>query len=1102
MKTSLLLLLCSAFITSASASVDADLLAGLKARTIGPAATSGRITDIEAIHNKPNIIYAATATGGLWQSINAGLNWTPIFDEGDFASIGAIAINQHNPSIIWVGTGEGNTRNSTSYGGGMYKSIDAGKTWKAIGLEGTERINRIALHPDNPNIAYAAALGTLWSENEDRGLYKTVDGGKSWQKILYINEKTGATDIKMDPENPNKLYAATWQFRRWPYRFESGGPGSGLYISYDGGENWQQKTQEDGLPEGDLGRMVIAVSQNNSNRVYALAEAEKSALLRSDDGGHSWQTVNSEVGVADRPFYYSELEVDPKNHNIVYNIATFVRRSIDGGKTFSQIPGVNCCAAGNTIHIDSHTLWINPDDPRHLILGNDGGIAISQDKADTWRYVQNLPLSQFYHIRVDNDHPYNIYGGMQDNGTWRGPAEVFHTGGIRSVHWQEIGFGDGFDAMPHPDNNRAGYGMSQGGYLTSWDLDTGESKVLFPNPPLNDQGEPVELRFNWNAGLAQDPFNADTIYYGSQFVHRSNDRGLSWEVLSADLTSNNAQWQTFKASGGITPDVTAAENYTSITTIAPSPLKVGVIWVGTDDGRVHVTQDGGQSWQSIERHVRKVPENSWVPHIEPSLFDPGSAFIVFDNHRRGDMNTYVQRIDNYGKTFTDLSANNLRGYGLSVKQDHVDKNLLFLGTELGLYMSTNGGEHWFKFTQGVPTVSVMDMDIQRRENDLVLGTHGRSAFVIDDYRALRGLNNKALNVDLDLVAITDGQLYNASRAPSSRFWGDGAFVGENETYGAVFHIIASGDFLSHPDKDKEKQRLIAKRIAESAKKSKQDDKVDADQDEQDKESSDEPVSKATFVVKDGNDKVIRTFKKPLLQGLNKVAWTMTRDGTKYRPGDEPKEDADLLPDGYTVLPGRYHVEITLNGNKVSGEFEVLQDPRLSIARAALQARQAQLTAVDALYNGVAELLHATADAKHNITWLKAQLESASKPLSAEEKDDEAHPYNVMTAQAEALLKGIGAQEDLIRTAEDKPGIVDESFTLDTKLSNAADYIFSHNGKPSATALRYMDIAKAELKKRANAINELIAKQAQLNADYLALGLNPFKDIKTVSPESS
>ncbi|MGB5347496.1 MAG: hypothetical protein WBN23_15120, partial [Woeseia sp.] len=435
---------------SAQAALDADLLAGLQARNIGPATVSGRIAAIDVVESDPNRIVVGAATGGVWVSNNGGLTWEPVFDDQPVASIGAIAINQSNPDIIWVGTGESNVRNSTSIGGGVFKSIDGGKSWNLVGLAGSERIDRIALHPDNPNIAYVAAMGTLWAANEERGVYKTTDGGKSWQRILYVDDKTGATDVKMDPSNPQKLIAAMWQFRRWPYKFESGGPGSGLYISYDAGATWQRKTEEDGLPAGDLGRTVIAVSQTEPKRIYALIEAKSSALLVSADGGESWSTANEEYNVADRPFYYSELAVDPQNANRLYNIATRVRVSIDGGKSFSYLDAINCCATGNTVHIDNHAFWINPADSRHMIVGNDGGLAITHDRGATWRFVSNLPLAQFYHVAVDDAQPYNVYGGLQDNGSWRGPSEVWRSAGIQNLDWTEVGFGDGFDTVPFP----------------------------------------------------------------------------------------------------------------------------------------------------------------------------------------------------------------------------------------------------------------------------------------------------------------------------------------------------------------------------------------------------------------------------------------------------------------------------------------------------------------------------------------------------------------------------------------------------------------------------------------------------------------------------
>ena len=1081
MKKSLTsLILTAAITTSASAAIDTDLLSGIKVRNIGPAATSGRISDIEAVISNPNIVYASASSGGVWKSENAGLKWTPIFEHEEYASTGAIAINQAIPDIVWLGTGEGNVRNSVSIGGGIYKSIDAGKHWTKMGLANTEHINRIALHPTNPDIAYVAALGTLWSENKDRGIYKTIDGGKTWQKILFVDNTTGATDIKMDPSNPNKLYASMWQFRRWPDRFESGGPGSGLFISLDGGETWQEKTTADGLPEGDLGRITLDIAESQPNTVYALVEAEKSALMRSDDGGNSWRTVNNEVGVADRPFYYSEIEVDPNNPDVIYNIATFIRRSIDGGKTFSKIEKVDCCATGNTIHIDNHSLWINPKDSKHLILGNDGGVAITQDKGDSWRFVQNLAISQFYHIRVDDAHPYNIYGGLQDNGSWRGPAEVWDSAGIRNLHWQEIGFGDGFDAMPFPDDVTKGYSQSQGGYLNRWDITTGEQSLIMPPPPNAD----TELRFNWNAGLAQDPFNQDTIYYGSQFVHKSTDRGETWQVISADLSTNNPDFQRYKDSGGLTPDVTAAENNTAIITIAPSPIKQGVIWVGTDDGRIHVTQDGGKTWKSVEKKARKAPKNAFIPHITPSLYNADEAFIVFDDHRRGDMKPYIFKASKYGSKFTNLTAKNIKGYALSVQQDHVDENLLFLGTELGLYASTDAGDSWFKY-DNVPTVSVMDMAIQQRENDLVLGTHGRSIIVIDDYSALRGLSEKSFKAPLKLLNVADGQQYVTNRAPSSRFWGDAAYVGENEVYGVTLTFMASGEHLVHSDEDKEKSRLIAKAAKKKAEKAKADKSSNEDKAKKEKP---ELSDKARIIVKNSQGEVVRTFVSKVKQGVNRIAWGLESDGALNMPGDEPKEDKDILSPGPEVVPGTYSITVKLNDHEFTTSANVLKDPRFQVSTQDLTASyNLQHQAVD-MYSTLTKAAHALVDSKKDVELIKAMSDKALEKLGKTANKD-ANPAANLSKEAEALIKKIAELDKSLRSIPKTNGIVDESYKVSSKIFTAWGYVGSRYGKPSPTAELYLAQGKEALQKGVTEVNNFLSQDvAKFKQQYQQSGL--------------
>ncbi len=1013
------------------AAPDADLLQGMKARSIGPAAVSGRITAIDVVNANPLHIVIGAATGGVWISHNGGLTWTPVFDDQPVASIGAVAINQQNPDIIWVGTGEGNVRNSTSIGAGVFKSIDGGRTWKQMGLAASERINRIALHPGNPDVAYVAAMGTLWGENTERGIYKTTDGGKSWQRILYGDEKTGATDVKLDPFNPDKVYASLWQFRRWPHFFKSGGPGSGMYISWNGGQDWERKTEDDGLPSGELGRITFAPSAAQAGRVYALVEAEKSALVRSDDGGESWRKVNENYDIMSRPFYYAEIAADPENPDRVYNIFENLAVSIDGGKTFENNPLVTCCAPGNFIHIDNHALWINPQDPKHLVLGNDGGIAITQDRGATWRFVRNLPLSQFYHIAVDNDLPYNIYGGLQDNGSWRGPSNVWETGGIRNLHWYDIGFGDGFDALPDPENSRRGYSMSQGGNLVRWDLDLGEQRLVRPDPqPIG-----TDLRFNWNSGLAQDPFDPATIYYGSQFLHKSSDRGESWTVISPDLTSNNPEFQTFRQSGGLTPDVTAAENYTTIVAVAPSPLQQGLLWVGTDDGRVHITRDGGKNWSRVDGRAKGFNAGAWVPMITASPHEASTAFVVVDDHRRSDMRPHVYRVDEYGNRWTSLVTDDIKGYALSVLQDHEDPNLLFLGTEFGLFVSTDAGSSWTKFTAGVPTVSVMDMAIQQRENDLVLGTHGRSIFVIDDYSALRGLDNDTLAQRLQVLAATPGQQYVSRATPSTRFTGSGEFRAPNEPYGVMVTYVASGNDLPHPDEGKEKARKQAQRAADS----------------QDEAPTKAPQVKVT--VSDSSGALVREFKSPVQQGINRLSWNLRNNGVRPMPGPTPPDpDADL-PAGAEVPPGNYRISLSLgdgdNARSSAIEVTVLADPRSEASQADRESNYRSLLALQ-------ELQATAVTAVERIVAVRKDVDTLNGLIAKQESSD------ALKDQVKNIRQQLDQLELRFRVLPETRGFVYDDDKAVTRISTAQYYVGSSLDAPTPASAAFVELAQTTL----------------------------------------
>ncbi len=621
------LLLCL-LISSVSFSqkVDMSIFGEMKARSIGPAGMSGRVTCIDVIESDPNTIFIGTASGGVWKSTSGGATWEPIADTIGTLNIGSLAIQQSNPSVIWVGTGEGNPRNSQSSGFGLYRTLDGGKNWELMGLENTRNIHRVIVHPSDPNTVWVGAQGPAWGDNENRGVYKTTDGGKTWKNVLKGAAGVGIADLVIDPNNPNKLIASMWEFRRNPWTFNSGGEGSGMFITHDGGETWVERTEKDGLPKGNLGRMGLAIAPSNSERVYALIEAEKNEVYRSDDGGFNWVSVSKDENAFNRPFYYSDIFVDPENENRVYSLWSRVSQSEDGGKTWKVI------IPYYSVHPDNHAFWIHPNDPSYIILGNDGGMAISRDRADTWRHIENLPLAQYYHINVDNELPYNVYGGMQDNGSWRGPGYLWSRNGIRNVYFEGLSGGDGFDVVPDPDDaSRYGYSMSQQGYVQRYDLKTGYSKGI--RPTIADT---IELRFNWNAPIAQDATDNNTIYFGSQFVHKSSDKGDSWTTISPDLTTNDTSKQQQLKSGGLTFDVTGAENYTTLTCINPSKKDNQVIWVGSDDGRLSLTQDGGKTWKSLEGKLPGMPKGAWIPQIHPSNHDVNEAFVVVNDYRRND----------------------------------------------------------------------------------------------------------------------------------------------------------------------------------------------------------------------------------------------------------------------------------------------------------------------------------------------------------------------------------------------------------------------------------------------------------------------------------
>ena len=1028
--------------------VDMDQFKSMKARNVGPAAMSGRITAIDAIDENPQIIYAGSASGGLWKSTSGGITWSPIFDEEKVHSIGAISIYQKNPSIIWVGTGEGNPRNSLNMGFGVYRSMDAGQTWQPMGLEKTKAIHRIIVHPDDPNTVYVGAIGSPWGEQEDRGLYKTTDGGKTWKKILYIDTKTGVGEMIMDPNNPNKIFVNMWEHRRYPWFFKSGGPSSGLHVTIDGGETWKKLDDKNGLPKGDLGRMGLAISKANSQKVYALIESSKNALYVSEDGGSNFKMMNDKPEIGDRPFYYFEIHADPKNADRVYTLYSRVGMSEDGGRSFNEI------LSYSGVHPDHHAWYINPNDPKLMIDGNDGGLNITRDGGKTWYFAENIPVGQWYHINVDNEVPYNIYGGLQDNGSWVGPAYVWRRDGIRNTYWQEIMFGDGFDVVPDPADSRYGYAMSQGGNVGRYDKETGHTRTVRPTHPDKD----VFLRFNWNAAIAQDPHSMTTIYYGSQFLHKSTDRGETWEIISPDLTTNDPEKQKQQETGGLTFDVTGAENHTTIIAIAPSPVDPNVIWVGTDDGNVQVTKDGGKTWTNTSAKLTGLPKASWIPQIQASKYDAGEAWIIANNYRNNDFSAYAYRTKNYGATYERIADDSkVWGFALSIVQDPVEPNLVFLGTEYGLYVSFDNAKTWNQWRHGYPNaVSTYDMVIQEREADLVIGTFGRSIYVLDDIRPLRvfAKNSGKTPVEkLTAIAAPDAFQAEIHQPHGERFPADGKYAAENRDFGGRLSFI-----LNDPGKEK--------------------------------------LDSVVVSIFNEEGEQIRTIKKLPTQGVNKVSWNLDRKASVETPsfrggggGQGGRARGFYEASGGDALPGKYKVVLKYGDETAETAIMVYSDPRIQPNLADLKAREEFIKQTEALSGEVMKATRQLDDAKKTIDKLLAY---------AKDVDSESVKELVKLAN-ETKKKVDTTREAFYGPTREGQGIIRNLYpSTMTRLFAPRSYANSSYTAPGPTEARLLQQAKESAESAMKVWNDFFENDwKQFEEKAKATQIDIFKEIEKV-----
>lgn len=751
-------------------SLQGDALFGaIRARHIGPALMSGRVTDLEGHPTDAKILYVGSAGGGVWKTSDGGVTFKPIFD--DYCqSIGAVAVDPNDPdNTIWVGTGEIWTRNSVSIGDGLYRSTDGGKNWKLMGFEKSDRISSIQINPNNSNEIYVGVLGALWGDSDERGIYKTMDGGETWDKIKYIDNTTGCSDLFIDPKNPSTLYASFWEFRRTGWSFSSGGDNSALYKSVDSGATWNKI--HNGFPAGKLGRIAVAVAPSDPSILYTAIEAEKkenSGLYKSIDGGKNWTFENKDFGLVVRPFYFSRLVVSPHNPDFVVKAGLFGSVSEDGGKTFRQI--------GSGVHPDFHDFWFDIKDPDRMYVGTDGGTYRSWDGGTVWEMVKGLPLSQFYHVTTDNAIPFNVYGGLQDNGSWVGPSSS--PAGVEAGDWTSVGYGDGFRVYPHPANPDICYSEMQGAE-SIWRVNISKNQSTSIQPFQEDD---VKLRFNWNPPIATSMHNDNRVFVGSQFLHRSDDNGDSWTIISEDLTTNDPAKQNQEESGGLSKDNSGAENHCTIFTIAESPLDQNVIWVGTDDGNVQVTMNGGKSWKNVTENLGDIPANTWCYHIEPSSFSKETAYAVFDGHTSNDMNTYVMKTTDGGQSWQSIVTDDIVGFARSIQEDYVNPDLLYLGTELGLYVTIDGGVHWSKFTNNMPSVAVHHVTLHKRDHALVMGTHGRGVIIIDDVRPLRQLTKGFIAEKVNFIDMGPQMMKEGGSFGGTSTYGE--FVGQNKNQSA------------------------------------------------------------------------------------------------------------------------------------------------------------------------------------------------------------------------------------------------------------------------------------------------------------------------------
>ena len=998
--------------------IDVAALEHLEWRSIGPANMGGRTTDVEGVPGDPRVVYVGTGSGGVWKTTNGGQSWKPIFDEQPVASVGDMALEPGNPEVVYVGTGEGNPRNSVSFGNGVYKSTDGGQSWRHMGLAETRHISRIVVSPRDPSRVYVGALGHAFGPNEERGVYMSADGGESWERVLHLDQNHGVADLDIDPQNPNVLYAGMWRFERKPWTHLSGSEQGGLYRSVDGGKTWNKL--EKGLPKL-MGRIGVKVAPSNPRVVYVLAESQDGTLWRSDDRGESFKQVSKDADIVSRGFYYADLRVDPANEDRVYAVSSLLYVSPDGGNTFKRL--------SRATHIDFHSLWIDPANPDRMWQGQDGGIAVSLDRGATWEYVNNIPLGQFYQLYADSREPfYNVGGGLQDNGTWTGPSRSREPFGILNDDWRMVSFGDGFHVVSHPEAPDVFLSESQGGSIRRTDMRSREAVDVSPQPRRNEGGPVKDLkyRFNWNAPIVASPHDGRTVYFGGNVVFKTADFGRSWEVVSPDLTTDDPEKQQ-SAGGPVWHENTTAEYHCTIISLAESPARAGVLWAGTDDGNLQVSQDGGRTWSDVTANVRGLPKGSPVSHVEPSRTAAGTAYASFDRHMLDDLRPYVFKTTDFGETWTAL-ARGLppQAYVWVVREDPRNPSLLYAGTELGLYASYRSGGPWTRLhLENLPTVAVHDVLVHPRDNDLVLGTHGRSIWIFDDAGPLQQLTPELLSKPVHLFEVRPA-LRHATK-PTRYGIGDGVYRGPNPPYGALitYHLKAK------PEKDA-------------------------------------PI-KLEVLGSDG--RVVREVRKLAAEaGLNRVAWDLNADPPvqrRERPEGEEEDDFRGPPRGPKVLPGTYTVRLTAGKAVLETAVEVHFDPTVAVAAVDLERQHEVASALLRMRNDVTDVLK-------GLDALKRQIEDRRKLARSAKGAEE------LVEALEGRSEQVDAVAGRLARPEGKP-TWSEPARLAERLASLFMGIDGANAAPNAAQMGYLEELRGEHRSAlAAAGEEAAALAAQLN----------------------